>query len=854
MNSRSAAWMPPADIQQGLHYWFGCWVPAHQLENLLESLPQHLDTTLPRQFPQQALLQACDQIGRQLQERSGCYDVLLQEACRTISAQDADPMLQGMAAMLRKDAMQEKLRSELGDDAPGMLKRRYPGRQYEAWAPCGCVVHVAPSNVFTAAAMGLVEGLMAGNVNVVKTSARDGMVAALFASALVQEDISGALAAYIAVLRLPSSHQKALQQLFAQADVVSAWGGEKAVAAVRALVPAHARLVTWGHKLSFAYVSAECLAQEGVWAAVARDVCRLDQQACSSPQTVMVETDAQGLKEVARQLAAQLALVSPSVPRSAPDMAEQAEITTVLSVARAEAALGLTQVIEDEEGQWRIIVDQRPGLRPSPLFRTIWLKPVERSQLAGLLRPMRAWLQTCGLAAERRATAHLSRLLLSAGVSRVTRLGEMVDSYLGAPHDGVYALQQLARRVSVDGGADLAYVGCLDTLTAQVPDVIPRVDILDKDGFQALGDSGLAQDPKAGLLVRSGGSSGKTAYSSFRWADYHTQMAGTADGLVAAGLVPETDRVMNLFAAGSLYGSFISFWSVLEHLQVMQLPMGMVTEFDHVADQIIEHRANVLLGMTPHLLALFKTQGARLKAWGGVEKVFYGGESMSEAQLQFLMNECGVPLVRSAAYGSNDAGPMGYQCLFSHGGVHHLNSRLQALEIVEMESDAPVQGDAIGRLLLTPKARSAPVIERYEIGDIGRWVHTACACGSQEPRFELMGRMGDVFKAAGPLMNYGYFVKTLSNNYGYAGPVQLHLRAQGVDTLLDIWVDDRWDQQQTAAAQTYFWQDYEPLQTIKSLALPLSLCISVVAEAQFERNAVSGKLRHVCEHRSLTTS
>ena len=107
-------------------------------------------------------------------------------------------------------------------------------------------MHVAPSNVFTAAAMGLVEGLMAGNVNVVKISARDGRVAALFAAALAAADPSGQLAAYMAVLRLPSSDQSALRQLFACADVVSAWGGEKAVAAVRALVPAHARLVTWG--------------------------------------------------------------------------------------------------------------------------------------------------------------------------------------------------------------------------------------------------------------------------------------------------------------------------------------------------------------------------------------------------------------------------------------------------------------------------------------------------------------------------------------------------------------------------------------------------------------------------------
>lgn len=92
---------------------------------------------------------------------------LLAEACLTCAKEDAD-------AMLQRDAMEEKLRSELGNSMPGTLLRRYPGRQYETWAPCGCVVHVTPANVFTAAAMGLVEGLMTGNVNIVKPAAATG--------------------------------------------------------------------------------------------------------------------------------------------------------------------------------------------------------------------------------------------------------------------------------------------------------------------------------------------------------------------------------------------------------------------------------------------------------------------------------------------------------------------------------------------------------------------------------------------------------------------------------------------------------------------------------------------------------
>ena len=54
-----------------------------------------------------------------------------------------------------------------------------------------------------------------------------------------------------------------------------------------------------------------------------------------------------------------------------------------------------------------------------------------------------------------------------------------------------------------------------------------------------------------------------------------------------------------------------------------------------IGEQIIGHQANTLVGVPPHLLALFTAQGERLRAWGGVKKIFYGGEPLSAAQERF---------------------------------------------------------------------------------------------------------------------------------------------------------------------------------------------------------------------------
>lgn len=829
------------------HFWFGEWLDDTQLDEAIAALDTHLAATLAQAFPFDDLLAACDALVQALTPEHPIYQRLFTLACETTTEDDAHAMLQGSAASLMREAMQGKLRAELGCSRPGVLAKRYPHRQFETWFPIGCVVHVMPSNVFAVAALGLVESLLVGNVNVVKLSARDSAFAAVFAQALCELDASGRLQHYIAVVHVASAQQARLQALFKQADAISAWGGEKAIQAIKQVAPQGARVISWGHKVSFAYLAREALDDDTLYQQAldgfARDVCRLDQQACSSPQTLFVETDNVGLNQVARDLAQRLAQVSPTIAGALPDQGEQAEITSVVSVTKAEQALGLTQVIEDKHaGRWRILVDYRPGVRPSPLYRTIWLKPIQREQVTHTLRPMRAWLQSCGLACGLTSLAPLSRALLSAGVTRIARPGEMVDSYLGSPHDGVYALAQLSKRVTVDASEQAAQIGSFAELEPRQSSVALGKPILDKAHFQALSNAVSSAD----LVFRSGGSSGKTVYSTFSWDDYHDQMRAAAHGMVAAGLNPAEDRIMNLFAAGHLYGSFISFWTILETLRVKQLPMAMIDDYDEIAEVIVDYQVNALVGAPSHILGLFNAQKQRLK--GVVKKVFYGGEKLTRAQARFLSEDCGVEVIRSAAYGSNDAGPMGYQCPHCVGGEHHVCSSIQQLEIVDMDEDKPVAAGDTGRLLFTSSARSYPPVVRYEIGDTGRWIDEPCACGRTDPKFELQGRMGDFFKAGGPFFNYRQFVNILDQQLDYTGPVQIHVYEDGHTTVLKLALLD--DHGVSAAqAEQALLTHYPTIGYMMEIGLSFRFEAVVQPMSAFDVVAASGKIRPICDDR-----
>lgn len=838
------------------HLWQGEWLDDTALDARLAALAEALPADLARPVPQEALLRAADALSARIAEGPARDEALvaallatLQEDPATDEA-DARGMLATLAAHLAREALETKLRRELGGLEPHTPRRIDGGDDaFEAWAPLGLLVHVAPGNVPTVAPLSVIEGLLAGNLNVLKASSGVPPFAQQILAALVALDDSGTLAPFISVVAVPSREIDRLAPLFALADGIAVWGGEAAVAAIADLAPAGCRVVDWGHKISFAYLAAECLDDEAILEAAAHDACLIEQQACSSPQTLYVEVPGrEALFAFAERFAGVLARVSAGMPRSAgaePGRQEWADITTAVLLADLESAYsGTTRSFVAADRSWRVLAEDNPALRASPLFRTLWVKPLQPSRIVDTLRPMRRWLQTAGLAAPVARLAQLSTRLIAAGASRVARIGEQLGGYVGGPHDGVYALQRYSRRISLELPATVHGVSSLAELVSPVSPLRPGTPLLDKAGFMAL-----AADPaRAQLFFRSGGSSGDPKMSVFSWADYHAQMRAAADGLRAAGLDPARDRAVNLFFAGHLYGGFVSFWSILEQLGVAQLPMSGIDDLGEVADAIIRLKADTLLGMPFYIDRLFTAEAARLRAYGGVRKVFFGGEHMSAALRRRLADEFGVEVVRAASYGSNDAGPLGYQCPHCEGSVYHVLTQSQYLEILDMDEDRPAAEGEPGRLVFTSLHRASVPVERYEIGDMGRAVSGPCPCGRAAPRFELLGRYGDLFRAPA-FFNYSRFVRTLAEEGGYAGPVQLELGEDGRLSRIKVrLLEGAAPPADTARALLlahdpdlrHFVEDGDPLTALE---------VELVALERFVATPVTGKLKSIVDLR-----
>ncbi|WP_202024315.1 acyl-CoA reductase [Klebsiella quasipneumoniae] len=639
----------------------------------------------------------------------------------------------------RPDALRQKLEHELGDNPFSVRRINYREPQFEGWRPLGVVVHITPANAELLPFFAIIESLLVGNINWLRPSASEQGVTIELLQAFILCDLTGQLARFVAVVPVDTTH---LGLLLAHADGVSAWGGDTALDAIRQQLPGGCRWIPWGHKISFAWLQPDAVSEKTLLA-LADDVCRFDQQACSSPQIVFVDSDDSAvLQDIGNRLAQAMQRRHPRWQPLIPDEKAAADITSAVAFAQLDAVFaGADNTLLAGDG-WRIIQQNTSAIAPSPLFRTVLLRPLPQNKVIQTLRPWRTHLQTCGMVAADRDRIHLSQLLLTAGVNRITPVGKMHDSYVGEPHDGVYALSQLARRITVTLDADALPQQATLNANPPPPVLTAQQPIMDKTAFLQHGMQSSAQ-----LFFRSGGSSGVPKLAGFTYRDYRRQMQAAAAGMFAAGLDPVHDKVLNLMYAGNLYGGLLSFFTVLEMLEVTHLPMGGPHDDDYyeIARTIVNQGVTTLIGMPSTLYQLFTREEAILRDYGGIKKLLLGGEHMGATQREYI-HGFGVKTIRSALYGSVDAGPLGHACAHCPDGVFHLMTDIQWLEIVDPLDDRPVAPGEAGRLLFTSTAREGQKVIRYDIGDMGRWLPGECPCGAPSPRFELLGRHGSLVR------------------------------------------------------------------------------------------------------------
>ena len=410
-----------------------------ELPGLLERLERDcLETIAGQSLDRETVVAACDALAGRVE--AGDYDSVLTPF---LSAYSIDPArFREALALFTREALERKLAEELGpEDLPDLTP---PGRApiRRRRMPLGALFHMAAGNVDGLPAYSVVEGLLAGNINILKLPARDRGASLLLLRELVR--LEPRLRDFVYVFDVPSADLQSLERFAGVADGVVVWGGDEAVRAARALAGPDTRLICWGHKLSFAYAAPPV--SDGDLEALADHILATGQLLCSSCQGIFLDTGDMG--EVYALAERFFPILRAAARRHSPaDPALRARATLELYARELEEDSGGRRIFRG--GGVSVTASPDSALELGLLAGNCWVKPLPRHRIVPQLKPKKGYLQTAGLLCCAGERAALSALLARAGVVRITGAGDMSRAVPGEAHDGTFPLAAYTRIVEL---------------------------------------------------------------------------------------------------------------------------------------------------------------------------------------------------------------------------------------------------------------------------------------------------------------------------------------------------------------------------------------------------------------------
>lgn len=346
--------------------------------------------------------------------------------------------LEEAVAMFQKENLTAKYDVELG--VLMMNPDSASGRTLE---PLGILFHIAAGNAEGLPFFSVIEGLLSGNVNILKLPSADDGISIMLLHELVQ--ICPDLAPYVCVVDVPSTDLVIMKRLAEMADAVVVWGGDEAVKAVRSMADIKTQIISWGHKLSFAYATCEVTDEE--LRQLAEHICITRQVLCNSCQGIFVDTDdEQAVFDMGMRFLRILEEVNRDFPKES--IGVRGKVSISLYNEELESPGTGKKVLRGDGVS--VIVSMDETLELSYMFKNCWVKPLPRTHVIKALKGNKGHLQTVGLLCKEEEREDLASLLKKTGVTHITRAGGMSHAPIGMAHDGEYPLRRYTKIVEVE--------------------------------------------------------------------------------------------------------------------------------------------------------------------------------------------------------------------------------------------------------------------------------------------------------------------------------------------------------------------------------------------------------------------
>lgn len=427
-----------------------------QITHLANHVRQNAEGHL-RAMPVARIVEVVDAAVARLLDRQDPYRRRMEQALPAVTGYDPEMVRLGLTQYFKTFRKPELLRFLAEDFSnPSILDDFQPlakGGYGQAFGP-PVLGHIWAGNVPALPLWSIVCGLLVKSGNIGKVSSAEPLFASWFAELLAE--VAPELADCLAVVWWQGGESKPEQALLRAADVTLAYGSNASLAAIQSRMPQGKRFLGFGHKVSFAMISAAALDPAKVARTAQRaayDIGRYDQQGCFAPHVVFVERGAEITpRTFARYLARSLAAFGQRYPRRALTLAEDSSIA---AWRQQEEFVHGAEVLGDTLGEWSVSFHEGgQGFGTSCLNRAIRVVAVDDlTEVPPLVAPYRALLQTVGIAAPPDALFKVSKLLGQVGVTRIAALGDMTSPEAGWHHDGRFNLADLVSVTEIDARA-----------------------------------------------------------------------------------------------------------------------------------------------------------------------------------------------------------------------------------------------------------------------------------------------------------------------------------------------------------------------------------------------------------------
>ena len=310
------------------------------------------------------------------------------------------------------------------------------------------LVHVTAGNIPNPTILSIVLGLLARSAQFIKCARGTSLLPRLFAHSIYE--VEPKLASCLEISEWLGGTEALEGPLFLEADCVTATGSDETLAAIQRRLPARARFLGYGHRVSFGYIASDALARfelKKILECAAADVAAWNQLGCLSPHLFYIEHGgAVSAEQFGEMLAKELERIESNEPRGQVTVEEAALIATKRSVYEVRAARSNHTTLwkSEDSTAWTVVYESEPQFHLSCLNRFIYVKPI--ADLTEALRHaeiVRGKVSTVGLAAGGDKAQRLATELARWGVPRVCRVGDMQNPPLTWRHDGRPALGDL---------------------------------------------------------------------------------------------------------------------------------------------------------------------------------------------------------------------------------------------------------------------------------------------------------------------------------------------------------------------------------------------------------------------------